>query len=93
MKMSTVTSSQLGTNCCAPRRFNGGECYRLGRCTYPEKATCKAYQTKTELLYRKTETFANGEVRVTDVVSGENSLEKPVTWIRQAEKDGSPVNV
>lgn len=64
MKAKIVKSSQLGSNCWRPERFTGGECQRIlprhakGKCvykgcTYPEKKSCKAYQTYTVTI-RKT---------------------------------------
>ena len=46
-KVKKIPLSELGSNCWWVARFTGGICDRLERCNYPEKATCKAFKTKT----------------------------------------------
>ena len=50
MKMATVSSKELGTNCWSPKRFCGGRCDRIMYCKYPEKETCKAVATEVEFI-------------------------------------------
>jgi len=50
MEAVVVNSKELGTNCWSAHRFCGGRCPRVMRCTYPEKATCKAVQAEIDYL-------------------------------------------
>lgn len=61
MKKAVVSSAGLGS-CWSPSRFTEGECDRLHRCKYPEKATCKAYKDEIITIRVPRRTTAKGEV-------------------------------
>ena len=58
MKIVIVKGQEMGTNCWSAVRHTGGECCRVDRCKYPEKAKCKAYQTKR--VYHQERIHADG---------------------------------
>lgn len=45
-----VSSSELGSGCWNPARFNESECSRVETCKYPEKKKCKAYINKVKVI-------------------------------------------